>query len=229
MTRMYGITRGTDKQTGKDDKVRPDLVLYDVALTISMPLALSTQSLCNAFAHVASALSTGSIPPLEAFAAAQASVEAIEAIVGAPTNLAAREAALRAASRCAALFDRGTAGTQHALAHLLGGAFALEHAALHAVLLPHFLAQLPPELYAAFEEAVGQRALDIHERTTVQDLSRAAADALSGLPALALRLRRLLAAAGAPTTLSALGIPREALEAALAARPELLPLARAAY
>lgn len=41
MTRLYGITRGRDKQTGKDDRVRPDLVLYDVALTTTMPLALS--------------------------------------------------------------------------------------------------------------------------------------------------------------------------------------------
>ena len=228
MTRMYGITRGRDKQTGRDDRVKPDLVLYDVALTASMPLALSAQSLCNAFAHVASALSTGSIPPLEAFVAAQGAVEALEGVVGAPGNLATRTAALKAASACAALFDRGKPGAQHALAHLLGGAFDLDHAALHAVLLPHFLAQLPEELYAAFEEAVGQKSLDIHERTTIQDLSQAAADAMSGLPALALRLRKLLAAAGAPTTLRALGVREDELEATVSARPELAALARAA-
>ncbi|MBL9015785.1 MAG: iron-containing alcohol dehydrogenase [Myxococcales bacterium] len=203
MTRMYGITRGTDKQTGRDDKVRPDLVLYDVALTVTMPLALGVQSLMNAIAHVASTLSTRSIPESDAFAAVRAAIEAIEGVVGAPADLAAREAALRAASACAALFDRGAPGAQHALAHLLGGATGLDHAALHSVILPHFLARLDPALLAELESVAG--------------------------PELAARLRDLLAVAGAPTTLAELGVTREALDRALAARPELLPLALAAY
>lgn len=195
MTRLYGITRGRDKQTGKDERVRPDLVLYDVALTTTMPLALSVQSLMNAIAHVASALSTGSIPTDEGLAAVHAAALAIGGVVAAPEDVTARSSALRAASACAALIDRGKAGMQHALAHLLGGAFDLDHAALHAVLLPHFLAHVArtdPELGAALDA----------ER-------------------LATRLRGQLAAAGAPTTLGALGVTRGALDAVLATRPEI--------
>jgi hypothetical protein len=46
-------------------------------------------------------------------------------------------------------------------------------------------------------------------------------DPASGLPQLAVKLRELLAAAGAPTTLSSLGVTREVLDAALATRPEI--------
>lgn len=146
MTRMYGITRARDKQTGRDDRVRPDVVLYDVSLTTSMPLVLTVQSLMNAIAHVASTLSTSSIPEQEGRAAIETAVRALEGVYRAPSDLAAREAAMRAASACAALFDGGKPGVQHQLAHALGGAFNLDHAALHSVLLPHFYPALGARL-----------------------------------------------------------------------------------
>jgi maleylacetate reductase len=229
MTRMYGITRGKDKQTGREDRVRPDLVVYDVALTLEMPLTISVQSLCNALAHVVSVLSTDSLAPpqrAEALVAARTVVEAIEALVGAPRDRAAREAAQRGASACAALYDQGKPGAQHALAHLLGGAFDLEHAALHALLLPHFLSHLRrtrPELVMELEQAIGEAQLRAHERPTVRDIEHAMREerATAALPALGARLRGLLVAAHAPLTLAALGVSREALEAVLATRPEL--------
>ncbi len=229
MTRMYGTTRGKDKQTGRDERVRPDLVLYDVELTLGMPLKISIQSLCNALAHVVSVLSTDSLPaPVrpEALVAARAVVEAIEALVGAPTERSAREAAQRSASRCAAHYDQGKAGEQHALAHLLGGAFDLEHAALHAILLPQFLAHLQrtrPELVTELQQAIGEPELRPHERPTVRDLEQAMREArvVAALPPLGARLHGLLVAAGAPVTLNALGVDRAALEAVLAAHPEL--------
>ena len=33
MTTIWGLTRGNEKTTGRDPRVRPDLVLYDAALT----------------------------------------------------------------------------------------------------------------------------------------------------------------------------------------------------
>ena len=229
MTRMYGITRGKDKQTGREERVRPDLVVYDVALTLDMPLKISVQSLCNALAHIVSALSTDSLSaPLRtsALAAARTVVDSIEALVGAPTDRTAREAAQRGASSCAALYDQGKPGAQHALAHLLGGAFDLDHAALHALLLPHFLAELRrtrPELVTELEKAIGEPQLRAHERPTVRDIEHAMREerTTAALPPLGARLRGLLVAAHAPLTLAALGVERAALEAVLATRPEL--------
>jgi maleylacetate reductase len=114
----------------------PDLVVYDATLACDMPLVLTAQSLCNAIAHVASAASTGSTdtqPARDAF-------KALEELLVAPRDLDARERAARAASACAAILERGKAGMQHALAHQLGGALNLDHAAVHSILLPHFLA-----------------------------------------------------------------------------------------
>ncbi|CAN5814905.1 maleylacetate reductase [soil metagenome] len=228
-TQMYGITRAGDKQTGRDERVRPDLVLYDLALTQDMPLTISVQSLCNALAHVISVLSTDSLAEparSQALVAARETVRAIEELIGAPRDRPARGAAQRAASECAALYDQGKAGVQHALAHLLGGAFDLEHAALHALLLPQFLAHLQrtrPALVDELQQAIGEPELRVHERPTIRDLAEAVQEArtVAALPALGARLHGLLVAAHAPVTLTRLGVKREALERLLASRPEL--------
>lgn len=228
-TRMYGITRAGDKQTGRDERVRPDLVLYDITLTQDMPLTISVQSLCNALAHVVSVLSTDSLGEparTQALTAARETVRAIEALIGAPRDRPAREAAQRASSQCAALYDQGKAGVQHALAHLLGGAFDLEHAALHALLLPQFLAHLQrtrPALVAELEDAIGEPELPVHERPTIRELEEAVQEArtMAALPRLGARLRGLLVAAHAPVTLARLGVTRVALEELLATRSEL--------
>jgi maleylacetate reductase len=218
MTTMYGVTTGATKQTGRDPRVRPDLIWYDVALTYDMPLALSVQSLCNAVAHVASVMSTSSLDE----AARADGIDALSTTLGAIAGLvpdparpdrevatqprrtadelaAARELAQRGASACAAVYERGKPGVQHALAHLLGGALRLEHAALHAVLLPHFIAYVrstQPKLVAELEALIGAVPLDLF-------------------------VLRALERAGAPTTLAELGAAPDAIAAALATRPDL--------
>ena len=229
MTGMFGITRDRDKQTGRDERVRPSLVVYDVELTLGMPLTITVQSLCNALAHVVSVLSTDSLAEpsrSEAIAAVHTVVQAIEAVVAAPGDRGARDAAQRAASTCAGIYDLGKPGAQHGLAHLLGGAFNLEHAALHALLLPHFLVHLgrtKPALLAELDVAIGEPPAEAHERATVRDIHLAMreAHAMAALPRVAARLRYLLVAAQAPVTLEALGVERAELEAVLKARPEL--------
>lgn len=199
-TTMYGITRERDKQTGKDPRVAPDLVLYDATLLRDLPRVPTTQSLLNAVAHVASIASTGDVAAVSRVGtAARDALGAIEDLLLHPRALEARERAAKAAAACATLFEAGKAGAQHGLAHLLGGALGLEHAALHAVLLPHFLAHLratAPAVLAALEQATGHADLDAH----VHDL---------------------LVRAGAPVSLTALGATGAGVEAALATRPEL--------
>ena len=101
---MFGITRGRDKQTGRDPRVRPDLVLYDVALTRDMPITLTVQSLVNALAHVASVISTGSLEATADGARRRVDVlRAIEDLLLAPRDLGAREHAL---ARCIGVCGR---------------------------------------------------------------------------------------------------------------------------
>ncbi len=202
MTTVYGITTDRDKQTGRDTRVRPDLVLYDVSLTQDMPIALTVQSLMNAIAHVASVLSTGSLGDAhadEALTGSATVLRAIEDLLLAPRDLGAREQALRGASACALAFERGKSGAQHALAHLLGGALRIEHAPLHAVLLPHFIAHLrdsAPAVVERLEKAVDRQDLDAY-------------------------LFDLLLRAGAPVSLDALGANEGTVREALAPRSEL--------
>jgi len=211
MTSMYGITTGTEKRTGRDDAVRPDLVIYDVDLTRDLPTPLSVQSLCNALAHVVSVVSAGSLEGTaraDGLAAAAVVVHAIEELLLAPRSARAREAALRGASACATAFDRGKPGTHHALAHLLGGALRVEHAALHALLLPHFVAHLRATTPAVVDE-----------------LERAIWPAGGGLD-LDTYLHDTLVRAGASVALTALGPAGrsdavDAVSSALSTRPEL--------
>jgi maleylacetate reductase len=208
MTTMFGITTGATKHTGRDPRVRPDLVVYDVELTLDLPIALTVQSLANALAHVISVLSTASIEGdaraggiedgarARGIAAAATVVRAIDELIASPRALSSRELAQRGASGCAAVYDQGKPGVQHQLAHLLGGALRVDHARLHAALLPGFVAHLRttrPELVRELEHALERAPLDSY-------------------------LRDALVRAGAPVTL---GASAEAVLAALATRPEL--------
>jgi homogentisate 1,2-dioxygenase len=160
-TNLYGIRRGGEKQTGRDERVRPDVVLYAAELLADLPAKLQTQSLLNALAHPISALSAESLAPAaraEALDTAGRLARALEELARAPERLAAKEEALRAAARAAAILDAGVLGVHHRLAHRLGGRFDLGHAALHSVLLPYTLRALAdetPALYAEIERAVG--------------------------------------------------------------------------
>jgi maleylacetate reductase len=53
MTPIWGMTTGRRKQTGRDRGVAPAVVLYDPALTVSMPARLTASSGMNAVAHCA--------------------------------------------------------------------------------------------------------------------------------------------------------------------------------
>jgi maleylacetate reductase len=56
MTPVYGITDGREKRTGRDERVRPALVVYDPKLTLGLSREVTMTSLWNAMAHAAEAL-----------------------------------------------------------------------------------------------------------------------------------------------------------------------------
>ena len=56
MTNLLGETAGGEKKTLRDPKIRPETVIYDVDLTLGLPLALSVNSGLNAMAHAVEGL-----------------------------------------------------------------------------------------------------------------------------------------------------------------------------
>jgi maleylacetate reductase len=199
MTCIYGTTEEGHKRTGRDERVRPTLVLYDASLSQQLPLRLTVQSLSNALAQIVSALSTGSV----SLADVRDGVAELWRVMGAlerqPTDVRLREQALRAASVAGAVVDRGTMGAQHRLAHALGSRFDLDHATVHSVLLPALMQWLRGE-----------------QPQLMQGLDRAA-----GVERLEVALRDRLRAVGAPTSLAELRVSPPELDALLDSEPEL--------
>src|ERR1700688_4235190 len=56
MTPIYGITEAGVKKTGKDRKVLPKTVIYDVNLTLTLPAKIAGPSGMNAMAHLVEGL-----------------------------------------------------------------------------------------------------------------------------------------------------------------------------
>ncbi len=165
MTRIWGVTDDesgkTKKTTGRDARVRPEVIVHDPSLVASLPRRMAVESLFNALAHPVSALSAG-------IADESDKRRALGAITR--VSFAARQMlqhhgqpevqrdALTAAGLAGAILDEGTLGVHHKIAHTLGGSHDLPHATLHALLLPHSLDAIrlaQPGLYAEIGHAAG--------------------------------------------------------------------------
>ena len=195
MTPIWGLTSDGRKQTGRDPRVLPAVVVYDPALTVSLPAALTGPSGMNALAHCVEALyAPGANPATSALAleGARALARGLPAAVADPEDLEGRADALLGAWLAgAALAVAGTA-VHHQVCHTLGGAFGLDHAGTHTAVLPHavrFVSVAVPGEMARVAEALG------------------AADAASGCYDLARRL-------GAPAGLRELGLDQADLDRA---------------
>ena len=195
MTPIWGLSEGGAKRTGRDRRVQPRTVCYDPDLTRDLPGPVSATSGMNAMAHCIEALYAPDRNPISTMMATEgirALARALPVVVRDGGNTEARTGALYGAWLAGATLATTTVGIHHKLCHTLGGAFGLPHAEAHTVVLPHA---------AAFN------------REAAPDAMRLAADALgvsdapSGLFDLAARL-------GAPTTLEAIGMPRDGLDRA---------------
>lgn len=153
MTPIWGMTEDGVKTTGRDNVVLPRLVIYDPALTTSMPARLSASSGMNSLAHVVEALYAENINPLLSNIAAQAIGylgHSLPRIVSNPMDLKAREEALYGAWLSGFTLASAGMALHHKLCHTLGGSLNLPHADTHSVMLPHTIAYN----YAAVPEAM---------------------------------------------------------------------------
>lgn len=142
-TDVWGLTEGGVKTTGSDPRVLPVTVIYDSALSRSLPVDLSVASGLNALAHCVDSLWAPRADPINAALAvegARALVEGLPLIVEEPRGIRGRDLALHGAYLAAVSFASAGSGMHHKLCHILGGTFNLPHAQTHATVLPYVLA-----------------------------------------------------------------------------------------
>ena len=160
MTSIWGTSEGRVKQTGRDARVAPQLVVYDPALTVTLPPATSAASGMNAIAHAVEALYAADASPVSSLCAEDGLrrlAESLPIVVGNPGNISARVDVLIGAHLCACALDLTTMGLHHKLCHALGG-IGLAHAETHAAVLPYvvgFNAPAAADAMRRIAEALG--------------------------------------------------------------------------
>jgi alcohol dehydrogenase class IV len=140
MTNILGETSEGKKTTLRSPKVQPELVIYDVNLTLSLPKSLSATSGMNAIAHSVEALYAQDGNPLVSLMALEgirALAEGLPVIADRPQDRPARAKALYGAWLCGAVLGSVGMALHHKLCHVLGGSFGLPHAETHTIVLPH--------------------------------------------------------------------------------------------
>ncbi|NTZ88928.1 maleylacetate reductase [Burkholderia metallica] len=143
MTPIYGLTEGGVKRTGHDARVLPKTVIYDPALTVTLPVELSVTSGLNAIAHAAEGLYANNANPVMSLVAEEgirALARGLPGVRRDPTDPDARGHALYGAWLCGMVLGNVGMALHHKLCHTLGGSFNLPHAPTHTVVLPHALA-----------------------------------------------------------------------------------------
>lgn len=202
MTSIWGLTDDGRKVTGRADVVRPKSVIYDPALTLSLPAPVSVTSGMNAIAHCVEALYSPLASPIGLLAAEEgirAMAGALPQIAEQPDSITARSAALRGAWLSGWALNVSTMGLHHKLCHVLGGLFDLPHSPLHAVLLPYVAEYNAPSAPRAAERLTA--ALGITAEAQCPGAT----------------LWSLNASLGAPTSLRDIGMKEEWIETGVAA------------
>ena len=140
MTPIWGLTEEGRKETGRNPRVQPRVVIYDSDLTLSLPQRTTACSGLNAIAHCVEALYATDSNSLTSSAAIEGMsllVEALPRLAAAPDDREQRSHALKGAWLAGFALGTVQMALHHKLCHTLGGSFSLPHAETHAVLLPY--------------------------------------------------------------------------------------------
>lgn len=207
-TDVWGVTENKRKTTGASPLVLPRVVVYDVGLSAGLPADAAVASGLNAVAHSVDSLWAPRADPINSAVGAEglrALVPGLRGLIADAADRAARAQTLYGAYLSAVAFASAGSGMHHKICHVLGGAYDLPHAPMHAVVLPYVVA---------------------FNASHAPSAARRISDALDGAPAAA-GLWRLREELGSPGSLRALGMREEdiseAAGLALAAIPESNP------
>jgi alcohol dehydrogenase class IV len=195
-TPILGETENGRKVTKSDLRILPEVIVYDIDFTLTLPVPMSVISGLNAVAHAVEALYAREANPIISLLAEQgiaAFARSLPIIAKHPDDRAARADALYGAWLCGVCLGSVGMALHHKLCHTLGGMFNLPHAQMHTAVLPHavaYNARATPEAMGRISKALG------------------ANDAARGLFDLASSL-------GAPMALKSMGMPADGIDAAV--------------
>lgn len=194
-TPILGQTEGGRKTTLRSPKVLPEVVIYDISLTLTLPVKLSITSGMNAVAHAAEALYAKDANPvidLLAIEGIAAITRALPGIKANPSDRGSRSDALYGAWACGTCLGAVGMALHHKLCHVVGGSFDLPHAETHTVILPHSIAFNAPDI----PEAMAKLSATLHTSDPAGSLFDLARDL------------------GAPTSLASIGMKESDLDRA---------------
>ncbi|CAN7379030.1 maleylacetate reductase [Mesorhizobium sp. LjNodule214] len=161
MTDILGETAAGEKTTRRSPDIRPETVIYDVDLTLSLPAGLTVTSAMNAIAHAMETFYAPDRNPVVVLMCKDAMVafrDGIPRLIDDPQDRGARAQALYAAWCCSTALGYVSMALHHKLAHVFGGSFDTPHAETHAILLPYTTAYneaAVPDLLRPIAEAFG--------------------------------------------------------------------------
>jgi alcohol dehydrogenase class IV/protocatechuate 3,4-dioxygenase beta subunit len=188
VTPVLGQTADGRKTTLRSPAVLPETIVYDVDLTVDLPVGMSVTSGINAMAHAVEALYSPDANPVTdqlALEAIRRLADALPRIVADPKDLTGRSDALQAAWLAGTCLSAVRMGLHHRLCHTLGGSFGLPHAETHTVVLPHVMARQSPEVLSRIASALGvgdaatgvyDLIVDLGGPTALRDLGLAESD-----------------------------------------------------
>jgi maleylacetate reductase len=196
MTAVHGHTADGLKRTGRDARAKPHTVIYDPDLSRELPMAVTAGSVMNAMAHCVEALYAEKRNPVTSLIATEgigALRSGLTRVVSDRHDRDGRTSLLLGAFLAGTALSAVGVAIHHKICHVLGGTFGLSHGDANAVILPHVVAanaEAEPEVMAriAGELEVGDPAAGLFE---------------------------IAAAAGAPMSLSRLGMKEEDLDRAV--------------
>lgn len=196
-TALQGIRDGGKRVNHRSPRMLPKTIIYDPALTVGLPLAVSVPSGVNSMAHAVAALIAGDGNPLTGLLAAEglrAMAAALVRIADDPADLDARGEALYGAWLSGSTLMATGMVLHHKVCHVLAGDFGLSAAQTHTIVLPHATAynrDARPGAMRRIARALGDEDID-------------AAGAIFDL----------LERCAAPTALRAIGMPEDGLDRA---------------
>jgi maleylacetate reductase len=160
-TTHFGIRSPDRRIQGGGGGAQPVGLVYDVELTLDLPLDVTVGTSLNALAHCAEALYVRGRSPAgdeQALLGAPLVAEALPRVVAAPHDREQRELLLRGAMHAGHALGLAGLALAHAMAQAAGGTYGLPHGAMNALCLPPGLAfnrEVVPDEVERFGAAIG--------------------------------------------------------------------------
>ena len=143
MTAIFGRKDRGQKKTAVDDACRPDIVIYDGALSAGLPRQATITSVMNSIAHAAEALYPSVANPIAATLAEECLrilKRGLADLLSGQNEISARTQLLYGGCLGGLVIGMSGIALHHRLCHVIGGLYDLPHRESNSAVLPQALA-----------------------------------------------------------------------------------------